>query len=67
MKNFLVTVQADKAGAFPLLQKEYRIQNASGEGVAARRAWTLYKKEPTNKRKRMDNVVIRIKSLGKTI
>lgn len=67
MKNFLVTVQADRQNSYPLMPKTYTIQKASGEGVAARRAWQLYKKEPTNKRKRMDNVSIKIKSLGATI
>ena len=65
MKNFLVTVQADKANAYSLPPKTFTIQKASGEGVAARRAWQLYKKD--HKRKRLDNVVIKIKSLGAVI
>lgn len=64
MQNFLVTVQADLAGKWTLPAKEYRIQKASGEGVAARRAWTLYKKEPFTSRKRLDNAVIKLKRLG---
>lgn len=58
--QYLVTIQASLKGKYPLRAVDYRII-CSSQGIAARKAWTMYKRDVAPKRRPLDDVFIRIK------
>lgn len=61
--QFIITVHADLSGRYTLTPHTFRLI-ATNPLVAARRAWTMYKKLPQCTRKRLDNICIKIVRAG---
>lgn len=59
MAQYIVTVQAQRAGKYWLPSDTFRV-SCSNVGVAARKAWIIYKRQPSLFRKRLDNVSFKV-------
>jgi len=61
--QWLVTIVAQLGGKYDLPPVEYRIR-ATTPAVAARKAYSMYKRQPTLARKRLDNFRFRVLRAG---